>query len=221
MSLKHQMARKEIIEIGRIILENQMVIGTWGNISVCIPEDELIAITPSGVDYKTLIPENIPIIDFEGNLIDGNMKPSVELPMHIAIYKNRPEIRAIVHTHSVHCTAMAISRVPIQAVCEDLIQTVGGAVNVADYHKPGSKELAKAVVKALINRKAAIMANHGLVSLGKNLKEALRVAQICEKTAQSILLASNLGGVVELTDQECEEIRSFYTESYGENVTNK
>lgn len=223
MSLKHQMARKEIISTGQMILDAAMVIGTWGNISVRIAEDDLIAITPSGVDYKTLIPENIPILDMEGNRIDGNLKPSVELPMHLAIYKSRPDVFAIVHTHSVFCTAMAIARQPIPAACEDLIQSVGGGVRVAAYKPPGSMALGEAVVDAIKNRKAVIMANHGLLTVGKNLKEAIKVAQICEKTAQATLLAANLGGAIALSDKECEEMLSFYTDSYGQvqNITNR
>ena len=99
MSLKHQMARKEIIEASLVILKSGFVIGTWGNMSTRIVGDELVAITPSGVEYDKLIPENIPIIDMEGNLIDGNMKPSIDLRLHLDIYKNRPDINAIIHTH--------------------------------------------------------------------------------------------------------------------------
>lgn len=216
MSLKHQIARKEIIKVGQEILTSALVVGTWGNISVRIPEDDLVAITPSGVDYNTLIPENIPILDFEGNLIDGNMKPSIELPMHLAIYKNRPDINAIVHTHSVYCTAMAIARKRIPASCEDLIQIVGGDVRVSEYKLPGSDELGIAVVEALEDRNAVIMANHGLLAAGKDLKETFKIALICEKSAQATLLAANMGGAIELSKEDCDFMRDFYVNAYGQ-----
>ncbi|MBM7561635.1 class II aldolase/adducin family protein [Fusibacter tunisiensis] len=216
MSLKHQIARKEIIEAGRQILESALVIGTWGNISVRVPEDELIAITPSGVDYNRLIPENIPIMDFEGNLIDGNMTPSIELAMHLEIYKNRPDINAIVHTHSTYCTAMAIARQPIPAACEDLIQIVGGAVRVAEYKLPGTLELGKAAVLALEDRNAVLLANHGLLAAGKDLKETLKIAHICEKSAHATLLAANIGGAVSLSKEDCAIMRDFYLNKYGQ-----
>ncbi|HAS72852.1 MAG TPA: class II aldolase [Clostridiales bacterium UBA8960] len=216
MSLKHQIARKEIIDACLTILESELVIGTWGNISVRIKGEALAAITPTGVEYKKLIPENIPIVDMEGNIIDGNMKPSSELPLHLEIYKNRPDVNAIVHTHSVHCTAMAIARKPIPASCEDLVQIVGGNVRVSEYKLPGSKDLGEVVVTALKDRQAVIMANHGLLAAGVDLKETMKIAFICEKSAQATLLAANIGGTVELSDEDCNIMRDYYLNKYGQ-----
>lgn len=216
MSLKHQIARKEIIDAGNQMVNTALVIGTWGNISVRIPDEDLIAITPSGVDYDKLISENIPIIDFEGNLIDGNMKPSIELPMHLEIYKKRPDIGAIVHTHSTYCTAMAIARKPIPASCEDLIQIVGGNVRVSEYRLPGTDDLGKVAVEALDERNAVLLANHGLLAAGKNLKETIKIAFICEKSAHATLLAANIGGAIELSKEECDIMRDFYLNKYGQ-----
>lgn len=216
MSLKHQIARKEIIDTSLIILKSALVIGTWGNLSVRIPGEELVAITPTGVDYEKLLPENIPIVDMEGNLIDGNMKPSIELPLHLEIYKNRPDINAIVHTHSVHCTAMASARKPIPASCEDLVQIVGGNVRVSEYRLPGSTDLGKVVVEALEGRQAVIMANHGLLAAGPTLKETIKIALICEKSAQATLLSAMIGGAVELSDEDCGFMRDFYLNKYGQ-----
>ncbi|MCD4712545.1 MAG: class II aldolase/adducin family protein [Clostridiales bacterium] len=216
MSLKHQIARKEIIDAGNQMVNSSLVIGTWGNISVRIVDEDLIAITPSGVDYDKLISENIPIIDFEGNLIDGNMKPSIELPMHLEIYKKRPDIGAIVHTHSTYCTAMAIARKPIPASCEDLIQIVGGNVRVSEYRLPGTDDLGKVAVEALDERNAVLLANHGLLAAGKNLKETIKIAFICEKSAHATLLAANIGGAIELSKEECDIMRDFYLNKYGQ-----
>lgn len=216
MSLKHQIARKEIIDAGNHMISSALVIGTWGNISVRIADEDLIAITPSGVDYDKLISENIPIIDFEGNLIDGNMKPSIELPMHLEIYKRRPDIGAIVHTHSTYSTAMAIARKPIPASCEDLIQIVGGNVRVSEYRLPGTEDLGKVASEALDERNAVLLANHGLLAAGKNLKETIKIAFICEKSAHATLLAANIGGAIELSKEECDIMRDFYLNKYGQ-----
>jgi len=216
MSLKHQIARKEIIDASLMILKSSLVIGTWGNLSVRISGEDLIAITPTGVDYEKLLPENIPIVDLEGNLIDGNMTPSIELPMHLEIYKNRPDINAIVHTHSVYCTAMAIARKPIPASCEDLVQIVGGDVKVSEYRLPGSVDLGKVVLEALVGRQAVILANHGLLAAGSTLKETIKIAFICEKSAHATLLAANIGGSVSLSDEDCAFMRDFYLNKYGQ-----
>ncbi len=216
MSLKHQIARKEIIDASLSILRSALVIGTWGNLSVRIVGEDLIAITPTGVDYEKLMPENIPIVDMEGNLIDGNMIPSIELPMHLEIYRNRPDINAVVHTHSVYCTAMAIARKPIPASCEDLIQIVGGDVRVSEYRLPGSVDLGKVVLTALEGRQAALLANHGLLAAGSSLKETMKIALICEKSAQATLLAANIGGAVSLSEEDCAFMRDFYLNKYGQ-----
>lgn len=217
MSLKHQIARKNVLNAGLAILNSGLVIGPWGNISVIIPEDELMMITPTGgVEYTELEADDIPILDFEGNLIEGSTRPSVETPLHLAIYKARPDVQAIIHTHSVFCTAMAVARKPILAVSEDLIYTTGGRVEVAPYRMPGSQDLAEVVVETLKDKNAVLLANHGLVVVGKSLKEALNTALICEKTAKATLLAANIGGAVELDETQCEALKGFYSNVYDE-----
>lgn len=217
MSLKHQIARKNVLNAGLAILNSGMVIGPWGNLSMIIQEDELMLITPTGgLEYQDLEADDIPILDFEGNVIEGTTNPSVETPLHLAIYKARPDVQAIIHTHSVYGTAMAIARKPIPAVSEDLIFCVGGSVEVAPYRLPGSEELAAVVVEALKDKNAVLMANHGLVVVGKTLKEALTTAMICEKSAKATLLAANIGGAVALDDQSCQEITAIYNRVYFE-----
>lgn len=217
MSLKHQIARKNVLSAGLSILNSGLVIGPWGNISVIIPEDEVVVITPTGgLEYTEIEPDDIPILDYEGNTIEGNTRPSVETPLHLAIYKARPDVQAIIHTHSVFCTAMAVARKAIPAVSEDLIYSVGGSVEVAPYKRPGSMELAAVVVEALKDKNAVLLANHGLVVVGKTLKEALTTALICEKTAKATLLAANIGGAIELDEACCNDLKQFYSDAYHE-----
>ena len=189
--------------------------GTWGNISARIDENKF-AITPSGVTYENITTEDIVVLDLTGIIVDGNKKPSIELPLHSAIYKARKNINAIVHTHSVYCTAFAIARKPIPAACEDMIQIVGGKVEVAEYFLPGSEELALSTVTALGNKSACIMANHGLITVADNLKKAYKIAQIVEKSAQAVIYANSLGGAVELSQNDIDVMRDFYLNKYGQ-----
>ncbi len=207
--------RNEIANLGRDIAASGFNLGTWGNISARIDENHF-AITPSGVAYETIEAEDIVVIDLTGKIIDGNKKPSIELPLHSAIYKDKKNINAIVHTHSVCCTAFAVARKPIPAVCEDMIQIVGGRVEVAEYFLPGSKELAISVVTSLGNKSACIMANHGLLAVADNLNEAYKIAQIVEKSAQAVIYAGSLGGVVELSQADIDFMRDFYLNKYGQ-----
>lgn len=214
--IKYENIRKQVIEIGVRMLHGNMVVGTWGNISARIPGEELMAITPSGVDYNTIESDGIVIMDFEGNVVDGNMKPSIEFSMHAVVYKDRKDINAIVHTHSEYATAFAIARKPIPAAAEDLVQITGGDVRVSEYKLPGTKELGDAVVEALKERTAALIANHGCIAGGRNLNEALKTAAIVEKGAKEAIFAHLLGGVVSLSKEDVDTMRDFYLNSYGQ-----
>lgn len=216
MHIKFHKIRDEVINTGIEMLKSQLVVGTWGNISARIPEENYIAITPSGVDYDTITPEGIVIMDMDGNIIGGDKKPSIEYNLHLAVYNSREDVNAIVHTHSTYCTSMAIARKPIPAAAEDLVQIVGGDVRVSEYKLPGSKELGEEAVKALENRNACILANHGCLAAGKDLREALKIAFVVEKSAKATVYAQILGGVVELDQEDIDFMRDFYLNKYGQ-----
>ena len=216
MNIKYHKISKQIINTGLQMLNSSLVVGTWGNISARVEGESCIAITPSGVDYDNIEPEEIVIMDLDGNIVFGDKKPSIEYNLHIEVYKNRQDINSIVHTHSTYCTAMAIARKPIPAAAEDLVQIVGGDVRVSEYKLPGSVELGKAAVKALENRNACILANHGCLAGGRNLKEALKIALIVEKSAQATVFAQMMGGIVELSQYDIDFMRDFYLNKYGQ-----
>lgn len=214
--IKYEVIRKQIIEIGLKMINGNMTVGTWGNISARIPGEELMAITPSGVDYERITSDGIVIMDFEGNIAAGNLKPSVEFPMHAAILKNRRDINAVVHTHSDYAGVFAAARKPIPACSEDMVQIVGGDVRVNEYKLPGTVELGESVLKALEGRTAVVLANHGSLAVGRDLNEALKTAVVIEKGAKQALFANLLGGVVELDQEDINGMRSFYLNSYGQ-----
>ncbi|HYE80987.1 MAG TPA: class II aldolase/adducin family protein [Clostridia bacterium] len=215
-TVKYEKVRKQIIEAGIEMAKTKLVVGTWGNISVRVPEEDCMAITPSGVDYNDIPAEGIVIMDMEGRIVAGNMKPSIEWPMHLEVYKNRKDVNAVVHTHSTYCTAMAIARKPIPAAAEDMVQIVGGNVRVGSYCLPGTPELGKAAVEALEGRNAVLLANHGCLAAGKDLKETMKIAQIVEKSAKAVIFAQILGGVVELDQKDVDAMRNFYLNQYGQ-----
>lgn len=216
MTVMHEEIRNQVIEAGLVMLRAKMVVGTWGNISTRVPGTDLIAITPSGVDYDKITAEGIVLMDLDGKIVDGTMKPSIEWPLHTAVYKDRIDVNAVVHTHSTCCTAMAIARKPIPAAAEDMVQIIGGNVRVSEYFLPGTAELGKAAVEALKDRNGVILANHGCLAAGKSLKETLKIADVMEKSAQATIYATILGGVVELQQSEVDAMRDFYLNGYGQ-----
>lgn len=206
--------RLDIVAAGKELLQKGLVAGTWGNISARIPGEEgRIAITPSGQDYRTLAKTEITIIGINGDIFEGG-QPSSEMPMHLAIYAGRSDIRAIVHTHSIFASACAVARRPIPPVIEDLVQLVGGQVEVAEYALPGTPELAKSATLALGDKQAVLLANHGLVGCGLTLGEAMLACELVEKAAQIYLYANQLGGAYALDEADVAVMRRFYLEKY-------
>ncbi|MCO5387256.1 class II aldolase/adducin family protein [Desulfosporosinus sp.] len=209
-------ARKKVIEKGIEILATNLTVGTWGNISCRISGENYIAITPTGMNYDDLEPEDIVIMDLEGNIVNGIRKPSIEVPLHLSIYKAREDAKAIVHTHSAYATAMAVARKEIPGAIEDLVQIAGGNVRVNEYALPGTEQLGINTVKALEGRNAVLLANHGMLGVGRDLDEALKVCQVVEKSAQIVLLAQMMGGAIELSQGDIDGMRNFYLQGYGQ-----
>ena len=204
-----------VLESARFISSTNLVAGTWGNVSVL--ENGKVYITPSGVPYDELTEGEIAVVDLEsGEQIGGSKKASSELPLHLQIYRDHEIVKAIVHFHSIYASAYASMRKPIPCFVEDQAQIIGGDVPVAKYAPPGTWELAKNVSEALGDRFGALLANHGAVAVGRNMKEALMAAQIIEKSAQIDSIVSGNG--VALPEEDLKNLREVYLNSYSKNV---
>lgn len=179
-----QEEREKIVEFSKKLLTENLTKGTSGNISILDKKTGYIAITPSGMDYNALKLEDIVIIDFDKNIIDGIRKPSSECDLHIEMYKVKSDARSIVHTHSLYCTILSCLNVPLESVHYVLADTGVYSVPVAPYFTYGTKELADSVASTIGNSNACLMANHGMITCGKNLNEAFSLATTCEWVAE-------------------------------------
>ncbi len=206
----------ELLQTGREILASGLVAGTWGNLSVWEPERQAFWITPSGMDYRNLQEDDLVLLDLQGKVVQGQRRHSSESWLHRQIYAHRPDVKGIIHTHSAYATAHAVACISIPPIVEDLVQIAGGAVECAVYAEPGSQALAKAALKALGNRSAVLLANHGLVGVGPVLAEALKVCQVVEKAAQIHVAARLLGQPVVLGENDVVRMRDSYLHSYGQ-----
>lgn len=206
----------EIVETCRAMMAAGLVAGTWGNVSRrCSPESFLV--TPSGVPYADLRPEDLAAVELESGNCSGVMRPSTETPMHAAIYRARPDVEAIVHTHSPRAAVFAANRMEIPPLLEEMAQLVGGSVKVARYASPGTQELADNAVDALQGRAAVLLANHGLVGVGRTPGEALTVCQVVEKSAGVFLWAKLTGTPRLLGEEEVRLLRQGFLHDYGQN----
>ena len=236
--------RQEVVDAGLTLAHSGMTIGTYGNISRRVNEN-CIAITPSGRDYEQLTAADIVITDLagevqkteasgpaqemdgpdaeQGNRAKGSDKtasvslcPSSELWLHLEIYKNFPEARAVVHTHSVYASALAVAHKDLPPIIEDLAQITGGAVRCTEYALAGTKLLGQKAVEAMQGgRSAALLANHGAVCWGRNLKEALATAQLLEKAAQIYCIAHSFGSPFPLNEKTVNTVHDFYLNHYS------
>lgn len=148
-------------------------------------------------------------------VVEGHLKPSPKLPLHLAIYHARSDVRVAVHTHSVFASACAVAHKAIPPIIEDVVQLIGGSVDVAAYALPGTAALADNAVAALAQKNAVLMANHGVVGcVSRLLKEAMLACELVEKAAQILIYANQLGGAQILSAEDVEIMHSFYAEYY-------
>jgi len=179
-----QGSRQAVLECTHRLAQRGIFIGTGGNVSVRVTGTELIAVTPSGKDYLGLSPADICICDACGGLVEGPFKPSIETGMHLAVYRNRPDVNAIVHTHQVYASTFAVLAEPIPALFDEQVMNLGPQVAVVPYGLSGSQELLANVAGAVVNRcNAFILQNHGVLLMGIDLEEAERNVGLLEKTA--------------------------------------
>ena len=213
--MKELDARKIVCQAGCDMKNLGLVSGTWGNISCRVDKDYMV-ISPSGMKYDTLLPENMVLVNMHDLSYEGSLKPSVETPLHSEIYKSRPDINAVVHTHSTNACVIGAARIEVPPILDDMVQIIGGSLRVAKYSLPGSKDIAENALEALEGRNAAILANHGSVCLGRTMDEAFVTAQIVEKTCRVYIDAQSLGGAVNLKDEDVTYMRNFFLEKYGQ-----
>ena len=178
-----------------------LVVGSAGNISRRVGL-ERIAITPTSVQYESLTRDDVVEIDLAtGRGVDSMREPSYELPMHLAVYRSHPEVAAIVHTHAPCVTALSILRRPLPPVIDEMMVYFGGPVEVADYAFTGTDAVGTNVVRALGDRTAVLLANHGNVCVGRDLEHALHIAVVMESCARAYLEALRIGEPVPLPNE--------------------
>ena len=220
-----QEERELMVEIGKQMSTSGLFPGTSGNQIIYNPELGLMAIKPSGIGYMETTPEDIVIMDLESHVVDGKRKPSSEWDMHTEFYKHKPSCRAIVHTHSRFCATFAVLRKPIEAVHYVLADANCYEIPCAPYHTFGTPELADDAVKACGDGDAVLLANHGIVVCGKDLKSAFGLAQNLEYIAELQYRAMCIGRPFVLDRAEMDKVfegfKSYGQPTGGENSSGK
>lgn len=188
--------RQEVLAAVRRIVEAGLVAGSSGNVSrrIARPDGDLFAVTASRVPYHRFGLDDVLVVDGEVEPVVGDGVPSSESLAHLAVYRARPDVGAVIHTHSVHASAFAVAGQPIPPILDEQVVTLGGAVAVAEYGAAASEELAANAAAALGRRAAVLLRHHGVLGVGANLEEAAAVVELVERVARVRLLSAALGG---------------------------
>jgi L-fuculose-phosphate aldolase len=200
--------RAAVCEYARRMTADGLVVGTSGNVSA--RDGALVAVTPTGVDYAGLAPADIPVVGLDGEIVEGELKPTSELPMHLAVYNRAVDpdgasVTAVVHTHSVHATAVSTLLDEVPPI-HYILATIGPTARVAEYATYGTEELASAMLKALDGRRGCLLANHGTVAYGDSLGAAYHRVQQLEWVCRLWLLARSAGSPTLLPPAEIERV---------------
>jgi L-fuculose-phosphate aldolase len=207
--------KRKIVDVMRFMDDRGLNYGRAGNVSVRVGEDEVL-ITPSGVVKSAMSLEDIVLVSMDGRVLEGRHKPTVEMPLHLAIYRSYKHVKAVIHAHPTYTSVLAVARAPLPPIIEEMILYTGGDVRVAEYAPFGTTELAENAVKALEGRSAAILANHGVVTVGRDLGEALDVLVVVERAAQIYILSWLLGRVNVIPKDVVDLYRSMYLKRISE-----
>jgi L-fuculose-phosphate aldolase len=185
---------RELVRVNCLkMLETGLTSGTGGNISVCNREKGLYAISPTSMDYHKITPEDVMVVDFEGKVVEGNRKPSIEHVMHRVFYTDRDDINAVVHTHSPYATAVSCMGVSLPAVA--VLIRLGGSYEVpcAPYAYPGTQELADVAFETMKGLRAVLLQNHGLIAGGRDIEHAMLIAGEMEYLSQLYCIVKSTG----------------------------
>jgi L-fuculose-phosphate aldolase len=218
--MKYETIRRDLVRFGRRIADKDLVVGAGGNISARIRD--VMLIKASGVAFEEAKPADyIPVSITTGRLLEKGRRPSSELPMHLACYRAREDVRAVVHTHSPYATGVASAGVTLRPIFPDFVAVIDSEVPTLPFVTPCGEELAEAVCSVIGRANAALLSNHGVVAVGENLKEAFYRAFIIEEAARALVAGAVLGKVRFLSDEEAARIRGLEKVQYRMNVLKK
>jgi L-ribulose-5-phosphate 4-epimerase len=208
--------KEELMHLNLELPRNNLVAWTSGNVSGRDPLTGYVVIKPSGIRYDDLTPKSMVVVDLDGKVIEGKYKPSSDTFAHVYIYRNRPEINGVVHTHSTFATAWAAVGRPIPPVLTAICDEFGGPIPVGAYAKIGGDEIGREVIRSIGSSPAILMKNHGVFTIGRTAEEAVKAAVMVEDVARTVFYAQQLGQPDEIPAEEVARAHKRYLEEYGQ-----
>jgi L-ribulose-5-phosphate 4-epimerase len=193
-----------------------LVTWTSGNVSARDPETDYVVIKPSGVRYEDLRPEQLVVLDTDGNRVEGHLRPSSDTASHLFVYRSRPDVNGVVHTHSPYATAFAALGRPLPVYLTAMADEFGGPIPCGGFALIGGEEVGRAVVESIGESSAVLLKNHGVFTIGSTAEAAVKAAVMVEDAARTVWIALQLGQPEEIAREQVARLRQRYVSEYGQ-----
>jgi L-ribulose-5-phosphate 4-epimerase len=214
--------REQVAALHAELVRYGLVVWTAGNVSGRVPGAELFAIKPSGVSYAELTPKNMVLCDLEGNVVPGpesaGLSPSSDTAAHAYVYRNMPQVGGVVHTHSTYATAWAACGEPVPCVLTGMADEFGGEIPVGPFAIVGDDSIGRGIVSTLSGHRsrAVLMRNHGVFTIGKDARDAVKAAVMAEDAARTVHIARQLGQPIPIATEAIDALFNRYQNVYGQ-----
>jgi L-ribulose-5-phosphate 4-epimerase len=210
--------RQQVADLHAELPKNGLVVWTAGNVSARVPGADLMVIKPSGVMYEELSAANMVVTDLNGELVEGDYRPSSDTAAHAYVYRHMPQVGGVVHTHSTYATAWAARREPIPCVLTMMGDEFGGPIPVGPFALIGDDSIGRGIVATLSDSRspAVLMANHGVFTIGRDARAAVKAAVLTEEVAKTIHVARQLGEPHAIAQSDIDSLYARYQNVYGQ-----
>ena len=208
--------REQLYQLHLELPRNNLVTWTSGNVSARDPGTGYVAIKPSGLRYEALRPEHMVVLDLDGKRIDGDLKPSSDTSSHLYIYRHRPDVNGIVHTHSPFATAFAALGKPIPVYLTAMADEFGGPIPCGGFALIGGEEVGRVVIDSIGDSPAVLLKNHGVFTIGPSAEAAVKAAIMVEDIAHTVWIALQMGQPDEITPENVAKLHRRYLQDYGQ-----
>jgi L-ribulose-5-phosphate 4-epimerase len=208
--------REQLVKFARQMIRTGLVRGTSGNLSARIPGTDTCLVTPSGVDYEAMEPKDAVAVDLVGKPLSPGLKPSVDTPIHVGVYRARPDVGACVHTHSPYAAAFSTVNREIPPLITESAGYIGGPVRVMQYVPPARPDTGDLVAAGLGADRAVLLPNHGVIAVGEDIKKAFGAAMAVEESAHVAFIALQLGDPIHVDNAEVKRMHEFIHFHYGQ-----
>jgi L-ribulose-5-phosphate 4-epimerase len=208
--------KEELVQLHLELPKNNLVTWTGGNVSARDPETGRVVIKASGILYEDLGPEHMLVVDMNGKVVEGDFKPSSDVHSHLYIYKHRPDVFGVVHTHSRYATAFATVGKPIPCVLTAIADEFGGPIPCGGFALIGDEAIGKVVVDSIGKSPAVLLKNHGVFTIGKNATAAVKAAVMTEDVAATVWMALQIGTPDIISQDDVDKLHDRYTHVYGQ-----